>query len=368
MPGVYFARVRGLSESTIYGALLVVRALYRLAVRRGVISRSPLDGLDPAELPRPRRGGVGRVLTEAELAALVRHASDYYRPIVTLLAFSGMRISEAAGLRWRGVDFVVGEIAVTLQLSRARKGEPSKLVPVKTQASVRSEPIFPAVDEMLVRSLEVEQRAGRGRDDDFVFCTRRGTPLQQRNVARRGVAAAAAAAGLGHITPHDLRRSVCSLAARRRVDPVAAAEVTGHSLVVWATSYVRSYGRDQRREARDRLIAYGFGAIADDGRAATALPSEPPSVIAETQDDKESPHTDDGRTWDRSRRGDGRLEATSGDCSSLLQGLLVDAEGRPISLSATGFHSALGQIRDKLAGSEVVGQLARALLRELSGR
>ena len=136
-----------------------------------------------------------------------------------------MRISEAAGLRWRDVDFVGGEIVVTLQLSRPREGRAVQLVPVKTQASVRSVPIFPAVEEMLVRRLEVEQQAGRGRDDDFVFCTRRGTPLQQRNVARRGVAAAGAAAGLGHVNRHDLRRSVCSLAARRHVDPVAAAEV-----------------------------------------------------------------------------------------------------------------------------------------------
>ena len=110
---------------------------------------------------------------------------------------------------------------------------------------------------MLVARLDVEQRAGRGGEDDYVFCTLRGTPLQQRNVARRGVEAAALAAGLGHVTPHDLRRSFCSLAARRNVDPVAAAELTGHSLAVWATSYARSFGAEQRREARDRLLAHG---------------------------------------------------------------------------------------------------------------
>jgi hypothetical protein len=51
-----------------------------------------------------------------------------------------------------------------------------------------------------------------------------------------------------------------------------------------------------------------------------------------------------------------------------LQGLLVDAERRPITLSATVFHSALGQIRDKIAGSDVLRELAAALLRELEGR
>jgi hypothetical protein len=51
-----------------------------------------------------------------------------------------------------------------------------------------------------------------------------------------------------------------------------------------------------------------------------------------------------------------------------LQGLLVDSEGQLISLSATGFHSALGQIKDTLAASGVVGQLAELLLDELAGR
>jgi hypothetical protein len=47
---------------------------------------------------------------------------------------------------------------------------------------------------------------------------------------------------------------------------------------------------------------------------------------------------------------------------------LVDADGRPITLSATGFYSALGQIRDKIACSEAVRELAAALLRDLAGR
>jgi hypothetical protein len=76
----------------------------------------------------------------------------------------------------------------------------------------------------------------------------------------------------------------------------------------------------------------------------------------------------DGRTWDRSRREADRLDATSFDLSALLQGLLVDAEGRPISLSATHFHSALGRIRDKLAGSETLRELAAVLRREQEGR
>jgi integrase len=84
-----------------------------------------------------------------------------------------------------------------------------------------------------------------------------------------GVEAAANAAGLGKVTPKDLRASFCALAGRRRVDPVEAAQLTGHSLNVWTRYYARSFGKAQRDEGRARLLAYGFGAV-DPPEQATA--------------------------------------------------------------------------------------------------
>ena len=75
-----------------------------------------------------------------------------------------------------------------------------------------------------------------------------------------------------------------------------------------------------------------------------------------------------GRTWDRNGPEVDRLDAIEADFSRLLQGVLVDAEGRPISLSTTDFHSALGQIRDLLAESGVLREIVEALLREMAGR
>ena len=85
-----------------------------------------------------------------------------------------------------------------------------------------------------------------------------GTPLHQRNLAR-AVELAAVSAGLGKVTPHTLRKSVASLAARRGVDPVRASRMTGHSLEVWVRHYAGDYGKAQRDEARARLLASGFG-------------------------------------------------------------------------------------------------------------
>jgi integrase len=122
-------------------------------------------------------------------------------------------------------------------------------------------PLFPAVERELLRLLEAEVAAGRGRPDDLVVSTRTGRPVSPRNIAQRGVTKAATDAGLGHVTPRDLRRSFCSLAGRRNVDPVEAAQITGHSPEVWARHSVRSFGKQQRDEAGARMLEHGFGAV-----------------------------------------------------------------------------------------------------------
>jgi integrase len=122
-------------------------------------------------------------------------------------------------------------------------------------------PLFPAAERILVALLASELAAGRGDDDDLVFCSKAGTPLNHRNVATRGVEAAAKAAGLGKMTPKDLRASFCSLAGRRHVDPVEAAQLTGHTLAVWDLHYARSCGKAQRDEARARMLEHGFSAV-----------------------------------------------------------------------------------------------------------
>jgi len=71
---------------------------------------------------------------------------------------------------------------------------------------------------------------------------------------------------------------------------------------------------------------------------------------------------------DRSGRDADPLEAIGVNVSRFLQGLLVDADGRPILLSATGLHSALGKIRDIVVRSDVLRELVEALLPETAGQ
>ena len=78
-------------------------------------------------------------------------------------------------------------------------------------------------------------------------------------VAARGRVLSSASAST--ITPQDLRRSFCSLAGRRGVEPVEAAQITGHSPAVWARFY--AFGAVPREDAHGPLAPRSHGPASD---------------------------------------------------------------------------------------------------------
>jgi integrase len=67
------------------------------------------------------------------------------------------------------------------------------------------------------------------RDDDFVFCTARGTPHGYRNIERRGLDAAAEKAGLDDLHFHDLRHTFASMMIELGADIVFLSNQLGHA-------------------------------------------------------------------------------------------------------------------------------------------
>ena len=110
----------GISEATAHGVLVVLRTVLRHARHMDAMSSNPFAGIDPAALPSSsgsRRER--RVLREREIWRLLDETLPNYRPIVTLLSWSGLRVSESIGLRWQDVSFVATAFTSTASWPRA---------------------------------------------------------------------------------------------------------------------------------------------------------------------------------------------------------------------------------------------------------
>lgn len=111
-----------------------------------------------------------------------------------------------------------------------------------------------------VVQLRDDQAKGLGAATDFVFTGETLRPLGRERIAKRGVIRAAKQAGLGHVTPQVLRRSVATLTAHARVPTVIAAAMTGHSARVYDEHYAKPFrDAEERARVRDSLASIGFG-------------------------------------------------------------------------------------------------------------
>lgn len=102
----------------------VIRRLFRWAVSRGDIERSPMEGMETPPPVKPRE----RWVADEELKLIWNATYDCHRcfgPIVRLLITTGQRREEVSGVRWEEVDR--REKLWTLPGSRAKNGESNQI-------------------------------------------------------------------------------------------------------------------------------------------------------------------------------------------------------------------------------------------------
>ncbi|MBV8735441.1 MAG: tyrosine-type recombinase/integrase [Solirubrobacterales bacterium] len=173
-------RAARLSESTIVIVIGVTNRIYRYAARRlGWLGTNPVSLMLPSERPKPTQGTRRRVFSAGELEQTIVAAEEPYRTLFTLAALTGARLSELLGIRWMDVrvdDVDDAEVEFAHQVDRH-----GNLRPTKTDGSARTVPIPCELALILARH---RSRSTFVRSEDFVFATRSGRPLGQRNVLR----------------------------------------------------------------------------------------------------------------------------------------------------------------------------------------
>ena len=223
-------RARGLSAMTVLHVHRVLNQALARAVKWGILARNVCQMVDVERPERPET----RALTWDEVAAFLHAALvSLFLPVYELLFQTGMRRSEALGLRWEHVDLERGNLTVAGGLHRIR-GRGLVLLPPKTEQSRRRIELDPQGIEMLrqvqVRQLEWRLSAGPNwQETGYVFTTRTGTPVDPARVTR-DFAAVLKRAGLPHARLHDIRHTFASHTLPYE-DPKAVSARLGHASI-----------------------------------------------------------------------------------------------------------------------------------------
>jgi integrase len=246
----YIARLdrEGAAGWTQRGRLTVVSAIFNFAGRHlGHTGGNPVSVLDHVERPSVEDQREHRVLTGAELDAMLAEADDHERLMLALAVQTGARKAEVLGLSWADVD-TQGR-AVTFERQLDRYGVRQEL---KTRDSRRTVAVTP---DLAARIAEHRLATGRPDDSALVFTRRDGTPFAH-GAADRALARALRRAGLGHVSWHDLRHAHVSRLFAAGQDPVSIAARVGDSIQTVLTTYAHEYDAARRRaDESDKLAA-----------------------------------------------------------------------------------------------------------------
>ena len=243
---------QGMTTRGIQQVHAVLRNALQSAMREEVVARN-VAKLVQVKTPRYE---VGRGLSVEQARILLTAArSDRLYALYVLAVYLGLRRGELLGLRWRDVDLEEGTLQVRHTLQRV-DGD-LQFLPPKTRTSRRTIPLPPScVDALRAhRVAQGKERLGAGSrwvDEDMVFASRVGTPIEPDNLSRSWYQARKA---LGDPPPrfHDLRHTCVSLLLAEGAPPHVVQQIVGHSAIdVTMTIYAHA-SLDEKRKALGRL-------------------------------------------------------------------------------------------------------------------
>ncbi|MFL5900335.1 MAG: tyrosine-type recombinase/integrase [Solirubrobacterales bacterium] len=173
-------RDEGKSEWTIAGVLKAANRIFKFSKRRlDWHGESPVAGLDSSERPSTATTERRRIYRGNELGQTLAAATEPYKTLFALASVTGARLSECLGLVWGDLsvnDLEAAEIRFEFQVDR--KGQRQ---PLKTEESRRTVEIPRQLAVMLNAHCLASRLTG---PTDFVFATRTGNAIEQRNVTR----------------------------------------------------------------------------------------------------------------------------------------------------------------------------------------
>lgn len=241
----------------------VLSSILKSAVRYELLVKNPVENV---RLPRPGKGKrVKPYISPVQFMALLGLMVEPYATMIFVAVFTGLRVSELIGLRWRNVH----EDSITID-ERYCRGDWG---PPKSDASNATIAVNRAVIERIhkLRVLTVEVKAGNGLrrytavksdgPDDLVFQSLvEGGPMRDNNVLVRHLKPAARQLGIGWVNWLVLRRSHATWLKLAGADIKDAQAQMRHSRATTTLDVYQQFVPESQRKAVDRLTDLTAGA------------------------------------------------------------------------------------------------------------
>ena len=196
---------KGMSASAFNKCVDVLRAVFEIARKQGVVYKNPATEISKAPVRQKRL----ELPAAEQFRDIVKHISEAgarwssdCADMVRFLAYSGARLREATALRWSHVNTAKNQI----------------IIPgTKSRTSHRIVPVFPALGALLA---EIRSRRGTEPAD---------APIIRIGGCRGALASACSAIGLKPINHHDLRHLFATRCIESGVDIPTVSRWLGHS-------------------------------------------------------------------------------------------------------------------------------------------
>lgn len=234
---------RRLSTETLAHVQNVLYQVFQSAVERKIIFSNPAEGAC-REFTRTHskhtslRKGLSQTQAEAFLS-FVEKSDAYYRwfPLFYMFIYTGLRLSEMAGLRWCDIDFNQRLITVDHALIWVKEKNEKEIPQIgkpKTESGYRKIPLSPKMEQVLKLEKKNQQERKIRCDvvvdgyTDFIFLNKDGGVITQASVNRalkrvifeynKDVYTSTNGLILPHITSHSLRHTFANILCENNVN------------------------------------------------------------------------------------------------------------------------------------------------------